>query len=43
MGMKEYKFLIHSRDLIVRSNEIFRIDNRMSKIEQEIVDLKDAA
>ena len=42
MGMKEYKFLIHSRDLIVKSErEIFRIDNRMSKIEQEVVDLKD--
>ena len=41
MGMKEYKFLIHSRDLIVKSErKIFSIDNRMSEIEQEVVELK---
>lgn len=41
MGMKEYKFLRRSRDLIVKSErKISRIDNKMSKIEQEVVDLK---
>ena len=36
MGMKEYKFLIQSRDLIVKSErKIFSIDNRMYEIEQE--------
>ena len=39
--MKEYKFLRRSRDLIVKSErKISRIDNKMSKIEQEVVDLK---
>jgi cation transport ATPase len=41
MGMKEYKFLRRSRDLIVKSEQkISRINNKMSKIEQEVVDLK---
>ena len=41
MGMKEYKFLRRSRDLIVKSEQkISRINKKMSKIEQEVVDLK---
>lgn len=41
MGMKDYKFLLRSRDLIVNSEKkIGRIDKKMTEIEQKVIEIK---